>query len=115
MHDPHQERDGRERLSVETLGVGSLAFCDMPFSAEHGGPDKPSVLLSPCVYLLVNIPFLNAIVFSVLVRCFGGRVNTVSAQSLDALAMLLHDQNTQTVKTVIGCFGTMYPLLFRSL
>lgn len=40
---------------------------------------------------------------------------TVSAQSLEALAMLLHDHNAQTVKTVIGCFGTMYPLLFRSL
>ena len=51
MHDPHQERDGRERLSAETLGVGSLAFCDMPFPVEYGGPDKPLVLL-PRVYLL---------------------------------------------------------------
>ena len=45
MHDPHQERVGRERLSLETLGVGSLAFRDMPLPVEFGGPDKP--LVSP--------------------------------------------------------------------
>ena len=45
MYDPHQERVGRERLSVETLGVGSPAFCDMPLLAGYGCPDKPLVLL----------------------------------------------------------------------
>jgi len=44
MHDPHQERVGRERLSLEALGVGSLAFRDVPLPVEYGGPNKPSVL-----------------------------------------------------------------------
>jgi len=62
MHDPHQERVGRERLSLETLGVGSLAFCDMPLLVEYGGPVKPLVLLLPVSTYLENT-FLNAIVF----------------------------------------------------
>ena len=50
MHGPHQERVGRERLSLETLGAGSLAFRDMPLPVEYGGPNKPLVL--PRVHLL---------------------------------------------------------------
>lgn len=50
MHHPHQERDGRERLSVEALGAGSLAFCDMPFPVEHGSSDKPLVPPPPCLF-----------------------------------------------------------------
>ena len=49
MHYPHQELDRRERLSLETLGLGSPAFCDMPFSIERGSSHKPSVLVS--IYL----------------------------------------------------------------
>ena len=47
MHNPHQERVGRERLSLEALGVGSLAFRDMPLPVEYGGSNKPLVLLCP--------------------------------------------------------------------
>ena len=47
VHDPHQERVGRERLSIEALGVGSLAFRDMPLPVEYGGPNKQLVLLCP--------------------------------------------------------------------
>lgn len=42
-------------------------------------------------------------------------IRTVAVQSLDVLAGLLHDPNTNTVKTVIGCFAAVYPLLFRHL
>lgn len=77
MHDPHQERDGRERLFDETLGVGSLAFCDMSFPVEHGRPDKPLVLL-PRVYLL-GIYISECHRFFCLFRRFGGRVNSVCA------------------------------------
>ena len=50
MHDPHQERVWRERVSLEALGVGSLAFCDMPLPVEYGGPNKPLVLLPLCLF-----------------------------------------------------------------
>lgn len=62
MHDPHQERVGRERLSLEALGVGSFAFCDMPLPVEYGGPNKPLVFPSPLSIYLRNT-FLNAIAF----------------------------------------------------
>ena len=39
----------------------------------------------------------------------------VAAQNLDVLAGLLGDPNPLTVKVVIQCFGTAYPLLFRLL
>ncbi|GJJ11108.1 hypothetical protein Clacol_005339 [Clathrus columnatus] len=37
----------------------------------------------------------------------------LGAQSLDALAGLLNDSSPATVKVVIQCFATIYPLLFR--
>ncbi|KAL0576456.1 hypothetical protein V5O48_005531 [Marasmius crinis-equi] len=37
----------------------------------------------------------------------------VSSQSLDTLAQLLHDPQPATVKVVVQCFATVYPLLFR--
>lgn len=40
---------------------------------------------------------------------------TVAAQSLDVLVGLLYDPSPFTVKVVIQCFATVYPLLFRSL
>ncbi|THH09925.1 hypothetical protein EW145_g1681 [Phellinidium pouzarii] len=39
----------------------------------------------------------------------------IASQSLDVLAGVLQDPNPATVKTVIQCFGTVYPLLFRYL
>ena len=66
MHNPHQERVGRKRLSLEALGVGSLAFRDMPLPVEYGGPNKPLVLLCPFFYL--ENTFLNAIVFTFRLR-----------------------------------------------
>ena len=86
MHDPHQERDGRERLLVETLGVGSLAFCDMPLLVEYRGPDKPLVPL-PRTCLLWRIHFLNAIVSAfVAVWCRVNSVRAVARSPRDALA-----------------------------
>lgn len=39
----------------------------------------------------------------------------VASQTLDGLAGLLNDPNPFTVKVVIQCLTTAYPLLFRSL
>ncbi|KAH9945718.1 Symplekin tight junction protein C terminal-domain-containing protein [Amylocystis lapponica] len=39
----------------------------------------------------------------------------LSAQSLDTLALLLHDANSNTVKVAVQCFATVYALLFRIL
>ena len=57
MHDPHQERVRRGRLSHETLGVGSLAFRDMPLPVEFGGPDKPLVSPPLCCLFTWRIQF----------------------------------------------------------
>ena len=94
------------------LDLLHFAICRSPLSMEvrtnRQCPSSP-----PCVLFTLEYTFLKCHCFS-LFR-FGWSCETVSAQSLEALAMLLHDHNAQTVKTVIGCFGTMYPLLFRSL
>ncbi|KAF8518981.1 Symplekin tight junction protein C terminal-domain-containing protein [Hysterangium stoloniferum] len=37
----------------------------------------------------------------------------LAAQSLDVLAGVLHDPSSATLKIVIQCFATVYPLLFR--
>jgi hypothetical protein len=39
----------------------------------------------------------------------------VASQTLDTLAALLNDPNIQTLKVVVQCLTTVYPLLFRSL
>lgn len=40
---------------------------------------------------------------------------SVANQALDVLSGLLSDPNPAIVKTVIQCFGSVYPLLFRYL
>jgi symplekin len=39
----------------------------------------------------------------------------LASQSVDTLAVLLHDLNARTIKVSIQCLTTVYPLLFRSL
>ncbi|KAL4250329.1 hypothetical protein ABKN59_005891 [Abortiporus biennis] len=39
----------------------------------------------------------------------------LASQSLEVLAALLNDHNPLTVKVVVQCFGTVYPLIFRLL
>ncbi|KAI5124287.1 hypothetical protein M0805_005134 [Coniferiporia weirii] len=39
----------------------------------------------------------------------------LASQSLDVLAAVLQDPSPATVKTVVQCFGSIYPLLFRYL
>ncbi|KAG1760128.1 Symplekin tight junction protein C terminal-domain-containing protein [Suillus occidentalis] len=39
----------------------------------------------------------------------------LASQSVETLAILLHDLNARTVKVSIQCLTTVYPLLFRSL
>jgi symplekin len=39
----------------------------------------------------------------------------LASQSVDTLAVLLHDINARTIKVSIQCLTTVYPLLFRSL
>lgn len=39
----------------------------------------------------------------------------VASQSLDTLAGLVNDPNPFTVKVVVQCLTTVYPLLFRML
>ena len=39
----------------------------------------------------------------------------VATQSLEVLAGILNERNVNTVKVVVQCFATVYPLLFRQL